>query len=70
MGWYNFKTQQYEENDTRVPELEDTKAREYIPQDAAAQGLYGIYRQHMGLSVADTMIKVLSACLGQSENEE
>lgn len=56
--WFNFRTRQtdalYASPDT------DEAAVQYIPQNAAAQGLYAVYRDQ-GKSVAEAMIAVLEA---------
>jgi hypothetical protein len=56
---YNFRTQKYDDH----PDLtSDASARQYIPQYAAAQGIYGLHRE-MGQSITEAMIATLTAVI-------
>jgi hypothetical protein len=59
-SWYNFKTQDYDTREIDTDEI----ALEAISQLPAAQSMYRCYRQ-LGLSVAHSMLNVLTASVGQ-----
>ena len=58
---YNFETDEYD--DVGAPDTDD-EAKKYIPQSAAAQNLYELYRLQ-GDSILDASINVLKACIGE-----
>lgn len=64
-SYWNYVTQSYEV----VNEMTDEKAVELIPQNPAAIGLYKLYRSGFGLSIQESMIKVLKACIGLPDND-
>lgn len=62
MYWFNYKTGEHE----NIPTPSDFA--NYIPQEPAAQSLYSLYIQHMGLSPLEACAKVLEACVGERAN--
>jgi hypothetical protein len=64
---YNFRTQSWEEAKP-VTEMTDDEARQYISQVPAAQGMFGCYRE-LGYSVAESMLRVLHAQVGEKYPE-
>jgi replication-associated recombination protein RarA len=63
VGWYNYRTGDYDYN----PDLtSDTVARQYIPQNVAAQGIYDCHRG-MGQSITEAMIATLTAVIRAQE---
>ena len=60
--WHNYVTDEYDYNDAPTT---DEQAMQYIPQDPSALGLYKCHRK-LGLPILEAMIRVLSACVGES----
>ena len=61
--WYNFATGTHDPD----PDLSsDAVARQYIPQDAAAQGTYRCHRG-LGKSILEAMAETLTAVVNAAE---
>ena len=64
-GWYNYKTKEYDYLPVSASlSFTDEQARQYISQSASAQNIYDLLRNKMGMSVQDSMLKVLKAMVG------
>lgn len=65
--WYNFETDEYEE--CGPPET-DGDALRFLPRDQSARNMYAIYREQGGLSILESMVNVLSACVKEKQPYE
>ena len=61
MYWHNFKAGKDELIDTSVD------FKDYILQEPAAQNLYKLYVEQMGLAPIEAAIKVLEAMTGKAD---
>lgn len=61
MSWWNYATGEY---DLREAPTTDEEALHYVPQVAAAHGLFRVYRA-MGVSIFEALKETLTACIGE-----
>jgi hypothetical protein len=63
LAWFNFKTQEYEYR--QMPE----DFTDYLPQNPAAQSLYGLLTGCLGQTPVEAARSVLCACCGKERDE-
>ena len=61
-GWINFRTGETDYFDKAPEDFKD-----YIPQNEAAQTLYGLYVNHLERSPLEACKEVLEACVKEQQ---